>query len=84
MPWFLLFRYNGGLSIAAAEQDMSLQDVPVGRGVPNDVNVIVEIPMNSPAIKYEVDKASGAIFVDRMLKTSRSDPSFKQGIFATS
>ena len=35
---------------------MSLQDVPVGRDVPNDVNVIIEIPMNSPAVKYEIDK----------------------------
>jgi inorganic pyrophosphatase len=53
---------------------MSLQDVPVGRDVPNDVNVIIEIPMNSPAIKYEVDKASGAVFVDRMLKTAMHYP----------
>jgi inorganic pyrophosphatase len=34
---------------------MSLQAVPVGRDVPNDVNVIIEIPMHSPAVKYEVD-----------------------------
>ncbi len=53
---------------------MSLQEVPVGRDVPNDLNVIIEIPMNSPAIKYEVDKASGAIFVDRMLKTAMHYP----------
>ena len=53
---------------------MSLQLVPVGRDVPNDVNVIVEIPMNSPAIKYEVNKESGAIFVDRMLKTAMHYP----------
>jgi len=53
---------------------MSLQQVPVGRDVPNDLNVIIEIPMNAPAIKYEVDKASGAIFVDRMLKTAMHYP----------
>ncbi len=53
---------------------MSLQAVPVGNDVPNDVNVIVEIPMNSPAIKYEVDKDTGAIFVDRMLKTAMHYP----------
>jgi inorganic pyrophosphatase len=53
---------------------MSLHEVPVGRDVPNDLNVIIEIPMNSPAIKYEVDKASGAIFVDRMLKTAMHYP----------
>jgi inorganic pyrophosphatase len=53
---------------------MSLQVVPVGRDVPDDVNVIIEIPMNSPAIKYEVDKETGAIFVDRMLKTAMHYP----------
>ncbi len=53
---------------------MSLQQVPVGRDIPNDLNVIIEIPMNSPAIKYEVDKDSGAIFVDRMLKTAMHYP----------
>jgi len=53
---------------------MSLQEVPVGKTVPDDLNVIIEIPMNSPAIKYEVDKASGAIFVDRILKTAMHYP----------
>ena len=53
---------------------MSLQDVPVGRDVPNDVNVIIEIPLNSDPIKYEVDKDSGAIFVDRMLGTAMHYP----------
>jgi inorganic pyrophosphatase len=53
---------------------MSLQQVPAGRNVPDDINVIIEVPMNSPAIKYEVDKASGAIFVDRMLKTAMYYP----------
>ena len=53
---------------------MSLQQVPVGRNVPDDINVIIEVPMNSPAIKYEVDKDSGAIFVDRMLKTAMYYP----------
>ena len=49
---------------------MSLQKVPVGSDVPNEVNVIIEIPMNSPAVKYEVDKESGAMYLDRMLKTA--------------
>lgn len=53
---------------------MSLQQVPAGRDYPNDINVIIEVPMNSPAIKYEVDKDSGAIFVDRMLKTAMYYP----------
>lgn len=53
---------------------MSLQQVPAGRNFPDDINVIIEVPMNSPAIKYEVDKKSGAIFVDRMLKTAMYYP----------
>ncbi|MCF6225260.1 MAG: inorganic diphosphatase [Xanthomonadales bacterium] len=53
---------------------MSFNLVPAGNDIPNDINVIVEIPMNSPAIKYEVDKKSGAIFVDRMLKTAMHYP----------
>ena len=53
---------------------MSLQQVPPGRKIPDDINVIIEVPMNSPAIKYEVDKDSGAIFVDRMLKTAMYYP----------
>jgi len=53
---------------------MSLQQVPPGRNIPDDINVIIEVPMNSPAIKYEVDKDSGAIFVDRMLRTAMYYP----------
>ncbi|MGQ0622994.1 MAG: inorganic diphosphatase [Panacagrimonas sp.] len=53
---------------------MSLSDVPRGRNVPEDVNVIIEIPMNSEPVKYEVDKASGAVFVDRLLTTPMRYP----------
>lgn len=53
---------------------MSLQQVPAGRNLPDEINVIIEVPMNSPAIKYEIDKKSGAIFVDRMLKTAMYYP----------
>jgi inorganic pyrophosphatase len=56
------------------EPPMSLQQVPAGRNIPDEINVIIEVPMNSPAIKYEVDKDSGAIFVDRMLKTAMYYP----------
>jgi len=55
-------------------EKMSLQQVAAGRNIPDDINVIIEVPMNSPAIKYEVDKESGAIFVDRMLKTAMYYP----------
>jgi len=53
---------------------MALELVPSGRDVPNDFNVIIEIPMNSEPVKYEVDKASGAIFVDRVLTTPMRYP----------
>ena len=53
---------------------MSLNKVPSGRDLPNDFNVIIEIPMNADPIKYEVDKDSGAIFVDRFMSTAMHYP----------
>jgi inorganic pyrophosphatase len=53
---------------------MSLNNVSSGRDVPNDFNVIIEIPMNADPIKYEVDKESGAIFVDRFMSTAMHYP----------
>jgi len=53
---------------------MSLNKVSSGRDVPNDFNVIIEIPMNADPIKYEVDKESGAIFVDRFMSTAMHYP----------
>ena len=48
---------------------MSLNDVPAGKNLPEEINVIIEIPANADPIKYEVDKDSGAIFVDRFMAT---------------
>ena len=48
---------------------MSLNDVPAGKNLPDEINVIIEIPANSDPIKYEIDKDSGAIFVDRFMAT---------------
>ncbi len=53
---------------------MSLNKVSSGRDVPNDFNVIIEIPMNADPIKYEVDKERGAIFVDRFMGTAMHYP----------
>ena len=53
---------------------MSLHKVPSGVDLPNDFNVIIEIPMNSDPIKYEVDKESGAIFVDRFMISAMRYP----------
>lgn len=53
---------------------MALRHVSVGNDVPNDINVVIEIPVNGEAVKYEVDKESGLIFVDRVLNTSMRYP----------
>lgn len=53
---------------------MSLDRVDAGRDLDRDVNVIVEIPMHSDPIKYEVDKATGALFVDRFVSTAMHYP----------
>lgn len=53
---------------------MSIKEVTVGSDVPNDINVIIEIPMNDEPIKYEVDKDSGMIMVDRILNTAMHYP----------
>ena len=48
---------------------MSLNLVPAGKEMPEDIYVVIEIPQNADPIKYEIDKASGAIFVDRFMST---------------
>ena len=53
---------------------MSLDRVPAGRDIPNDCNVIIEIPMRGDPIKYEVDKETGAVFVDRFMATAMHYP----------
>jgi inorganic pyrophosphatase len=53
---------------------MSLDRVPSGRNLPDDFNVVIEIPMNADPIKYEVDKESGALFVDRFIGTAMHYP----------
>jgi len=53
---------------------MNLDRVTAGRDLANDFNVIIEIPMNADPIKYEVDKATGALFVDRFVSTAMHYP----------
>ena len=53
---------------------MSLNDVSSGKSLPDDFNVIIEISANADPIKYEVDKDSGAIFVDRFMGTAMHYP----------
>ena len=53
---------------------MGLDLVPTGKNPPDEINVIIEIPKDAEPVKYEVDKASGAIFVDRILSTPMRYP----------
>ena len=53
---------------------MSLHNVTPGDRAPAEFNVIIEIPMNADPIKYEVDEASGAMFVDRFMGTAMHYP----------
>ena len=53
---------------------MSLHNVTPGADAPQQFNVIIEIPMNADPIKYEVDKESGAMFVDRFMSTAMHYP----------
>ena len=53
---------------------MSLHNVGPGARAPAQFNVIIEIPMNADPIKYEVDKDSGALFVDRFMTTAMHYP----------
>ncbi len=53
---------------------MPLNLVTPGQDVPNNVNVIIEIPMRSDPVKYEVDKDTGAVFVDRFMGTAMHYP----------
>ena len=53
---------------------MDLSKIPVGRNPPWEVNVVIEVPLGGEPVKYELDKASGAIFVDRFLHTAMRYP----------
>lgn len=53
---------------------MSVNLVSPGKKAPEEFNVVIEIPMDSDPIKYEVDKESGAIFVDRFMTTAMYYP----------
>ena len=48
---------------------MNIDKISIGKDAPNQVNVIIEVPMNADPVKYEMDKESGAIFVDRFIAT---------------
>ncbi len=53
---------------------MRIDAIPIGHNPPEDVNVIIEVPVGGEPIKYEMDKAAGAMYVDRFLYTPMRYP----------
>lgn len=53
---------------------MGLDNLASGKQIPDDINVVIEIPSNSHPIKYEVDKDSGMVMVDRFIGTAMFYP----------
>jgi inorganic pyrophosphatase len=84
---FAAFRPNKPVRLDALRQEtyhphqfsqgisaMRVDQIPVGKNAPDDVNVIIEVPIGGEPIKYELDKASGALVVDRFLYTAMRYP----------
>lgn len=53
---------------------MGLMNITSGKKIPDEINVIIEIPMNGAPVKYEVNKETGALFVDRFMSTAMFYP----------
>lgn len=53
---------------------MNIDKIRIGTKPPHDVNVVIEIPLGGEPVKYEIDKRSGALFVDRFLHTAMHYP----------
>ncbi len=53
---------------------MRIDAISTGSNPPHDINVIVEVPIGGEPVKYEMDKASGTLFVDRILYTAMRYP----------
>ena len=53
---------------------MNIEKIGAGKAAPEEVNVVIEVPMGSDPVKYEVDKDSGAIMVDRFVQTAMFYP----------
>ena len=53
---------------------MRIEEIPLGKNPPHNVNVIVEVALGGEPVKYEMDKASGTMFVDRILYTAMRYP----------
>jgi inorganic pyrophosphatase len=64
-----------GAAFSRTRRDpMDLQKITPGRNPPKDIHAVIEIPLGGVPVKYEIDKASGALFVDRFLHTAMFYP----------
>jgi inorganic pyrophosphatase len=59
---------------AASEEAMRIDAIAIGDNPPEDINVIIEVPIGGEPIKYEMDKAAGTLVVDRFLYTPMRYP----------
>jgi len=53
---------------------VDITKIPAGKNVPDEINVVIEVPQHGDPIKYELDKDSGAVFVDRFMHTAMHYP----------
>ena len=66
--------YLAGAREGELNQQLRVDAISLGRDPPREVNVVVEVPVGGEPIKYELDKASGTLFVDRFLYTAMRYP----------
>jgi inorganic pyrophosphatase len=69
-----LHRFYNVPKLFIRSEFMDLSKIPVGEHPPHDINVVIEVPQHADPIKYELDKASGAVFVDRFMHTAMHYP----------
>ena len=68
---------NTGFNFTGAEGTMNVNAIPAGENLPTEINVVIEIPGGAGGgspVKYEIDKESGAVMVDRIVRTSMFYP----------
>jgi inorganic pyrophosphatase len=67
-------RHNARPPHTGPRTSMDLTKIPAGRNPPSDLHALIEIPIGGVPVKYEMDKASGTLFVDRFLHTAMFYP----------
>jgi inorganic pyrophosphatase len=66
--------HGGRLSAEPRRTHMRIDAIPIGQNPPEDINVIIEVPVGGEPIKYEMNKEAGTLFVDRFLYTPMRYP----------